>query len=325
MKRKFWKVLGIIILSVILLVVIAASFVAIFLPNTGKPEDLHIERTAARVERGKYLANNVAACMDCHSSRDWSLYAGPIKPGNFGGGGDKFDKTMGLPGTVYAKNITPYALDKWTDGEVFRAITTGESRDGSPLFPMMPYLNYGKLDREDIYCIISYIRSLTPEKNDVPEGKLDFPVNIIMHTVPTEAAFVKRPSETDVVNYGKYMITMAGCAECHTNGDKGPAFAGGAEFMQPAGIARVANITPDKETGIGTWTKEAFVRRFKMYEDSAYRPAKMQKDEVNTPMPWMMYRGMKQSDLEAIYTYLQTVKPVKNKVNKFEKKPMAVL
>lgn len=144
-----------------------------------------------------------------------------------------------------------------------------------------------------------------------------------MHTMPAKAAFTQKPSPADTVNYGKYLVQVASCGDCHTNKEKGE-FAGGNEFQQPAGILRVANITPDNETGIGTWTKEMFVRRFKMYADSSYKPRKVGADEVNTMMPWMMYKGMQQSDLEAIYAYLRTVKPVHNSVVKFQNKNNAI-
>ncbi len=323
MIRKILKTVLIVVLSLVVLVACAAAYIVTFLPNTGKPEELTIERTPERIERGKYLANNVAACMDCHSARDYSLYAAPVKEGAFGAGGDRFDQSMGFPGVFYSRNLTPYALGNWTDGELFRAITTGVSKDGSPLFPMMPYQNYGKIDKEDVYSIIAYIRTLQPVKTDVPEPEPAFPFNIIEHTMPAKAAFTQKPSPGDTINYGKYLVQVASCGDCHHNEKKGE-FAGGNEFQQPTGILRVANITPDNETGIGTWTKEMFVQRFKMYADSSYKPRQMGADEVNTMMPWMMYKGMQQSDLEAIYAYLRTVKPVHNSIVKFEKKSEAI-
>src|SRR6478672_11518604 len=130
MKRKILKRVTVVVFSLLVLVVCAAAYIVTFLPNTGKPEALTVERTPERIERGKYLANNVAACMDCHSARDYSLYAAPVKEGAFGGGGDRFDQSMGFPGVLSSRNLTPYALSNWTDGELFRAITTGVSKDG---------------------------------------------------------------------------------------------------------------------------------------------------------------------------------------------------
>jgi hypothetical protein len=82
---------------------------------------------------------------------------------------------------------------------------------------------------------------------------------------------------------------------------------------------RSANITPDTETGIGTWTEQQFVDRFKVFADSSYVPPVFGKGEFNTVMPWMMYAQMTTDDLKAIYAYLKTVKPIKNQVQRFTK------
>jgi hypothetical protein len=94
-------------------------------------------------------------------------------------------------------------------------------------------------------------------------------------------------------------------------------FAGGREFKLPAGSIYTANITPDLETGIGNWTKQQFVDRFKVYAVSAHNMPAVSDTDFQTIMPWTMYGGMKVQDLEAIYTYLRTVKPIKNQVVKF--------
>ncbi|HTN22233.1 MAG TPA: hypothetical protein VL125_17275 [Pelobium sp.] len=54
--------------------------------------------------------------------------------------------------------------------------------------------------------------------------------------------------------------------------------------------------------------QKIFVQRFKMYADSNYRPEKAGKTLRDTSMPWMMYAGMKTSDLEAIYAHLKSLK-----------------
>ena len=317
---KVLKVTGIIILILVVLAFSAGIYVKTALPNTGEPKDLKIERTEARILRGKYLANNVAVCMDCHSTRDWGIYSAPLKEGNFGGGGEEFNSQLGFPGNFYAPNITPAAIGQWTDGEIFRAVTTGVSKDGHALFPIMGYQRFGKMDEEDVLSIIAYIRTLAPVEHKVPVSKADFPVNFLINTMPQKAAFQSMPAKSDNVAYGKYMVNVAGCVECHSKVDKGQLiegteFGGGREFQLPGGIIRSANITFDN-TGIGSWTKEAFVKRFKAYTDSAYVPVVVKPGEINTPMPWAMYAGMEQSDLEAIYDFLKSNKPIVNKVEK---------
>src|SRR5690606_41947964 len=85
----------------------------------------------------------------CHSPRDWSRFSGPITPGTLGMGGDRFDQTVGMPGVFYARNITPAGIGRYTDGELFRVITSGVTKEGHAIFPLMPYPYYGKMDPED--------------------------------------------------------------------------------------------------------------------------------------------------------------------------------
>jgi hypothetical protein len=185
----------------------------------------------------------------------------------------------------------------------------------------MPYQHYGKVSREDIYNIIAYIRSLKPQTNDVPKSKPDFPVSLLMHLAPQKPTFVAIPPDTDTVHYGGYLVMMAGCAECHSKVSKGAVipgteFGGGREFQFPAGIVRTPNITLHS-TGIAYMDRSAFIHRFKQYTDSSYHSPALTPKDFNTPMPWTMYAGMKESDLAAIYAYLSTIKPIDNKVVKF--------
>jgi mono/diheme cytochrome c family protein len=189
----------------------------------------------------------------------------------------------------------------------------------------MPYHGYGQLDQEDIYSIVAYVRSLEAVKHDIPAPEKDFPVNILINTMPSKANLQPKPAESDVLATGKYMTRASGCVECHSMREKGKIvggteFGGGMEFMFPSGIVRSANITPDKTTGIGLWTEDAFVKKFKMYADSGYVPHKVGPTEMNTTMPWMMYAGMKEQDLRAIFTYLRSLSPISHTVVKFQPK-----
>ena len=323
--KKLLKALFVLAICLISLVASAAAYVYFFLPNVGKPTALKVEITPERIEKGKYLATSVAVCIDCHSTRDWSLYSGPIKGVTYGKGGETFDKKMGFPGNFYSRNITPASLGSWTDGEIFRAITSGVSKDGTALFPLMPYQHYGKADKEDIYSIIAYIRSLKPIENKVTASKADFPVNILMHLAPVKPSFVSKPAESDSVHYGEYLVNMASCVTCHSKENKGEViagteFGGGREFLFPSGTVRSLNITMHK-TGIAYMNRQQFIQRFLSYRDSSYQPIKIQPEkDFNTPMPWTMYAHMKESDLAAIYAFLKTVKPIDNKVEKFTAK-----
>lgn len=298
------------------------SYVTFALPDVGSAPDLKVEITPERVERGRYLASHVTVCIDCHSPRDWAKFSGPYDTARTGAGGEKFDHNAGLPGEIYSPNITPANLRSWTDGEIYRAITSGVKKDGSAIFPLMPYKSYGRMDNEDIYSIIAYIRTLPEQAAKTYPRKLDFPLNFIVNTIPVKGEPQHLPSKSDTLSYGAYLVNASACKDCHTKVEdgefvEGVDFGGGRDFGMPGGTVFSANITPDVETGIGSWTKEEFVARFKAYADSGYQPIRVEKNEFQTIMPWMMYAGMEISDLEAIYTYLKTLKPIRNEVTKF--------
>ncbi|MBS1660599.1 MAG: c-type cytochrome [Bacteroidetes bacterium] len=320
--KKILKTLLFIIAGLVVVVAILALYVKMGLPNVGKPADLKVEATPKRVSRGEYLAKSVAGCMICHSERNFALYGGPVKENSLGMGGELFGRDQGFPGNIYAPNLTPYALGKWTDGELFRAITTGVSRDGRALFPIMNYPAYGKMDQEDVFSIIAYLRTLKPIEHDVQKTELDFPLNFIVNTIPAKATLMPIPDSNNAIAYGQYLVRTASCVECHSKAEKGKIvagseFGGGREFASGDGkVLYSANITPDKETGIGNWTRELFIRRFKQYSDSGYQARPVAAGEFNTAMPWMAYTGMRESDLAAIYAYLHSVKPISNAVKK---------
>lgn len=319
--KKLLKYLVIVLAGVALIITAAVAYLLLALPNTGKTPDLEVTITPQKVERGKYLAYHVMMCADCHSMRDFSQFSGPPHPGTEFTGGDVFDHAMGFPGKFTSSNITPYGIGDWTDGELFHLITTGVKPDGNPIFPVMPYHKFGQMDREDIEAVIAYLRTLEPVETNHPASKPDFPMNLIMRTMPKAANLTSKPPKSDVVAYGKYMINAAACFDCHTNFSKGkyvgPEGGGGREFQFPDGsIVRTPNLTPH-ETGIKHYTKESFIQRFKMYADSGFVLPKVKSGEFQTIMPWYMYSGMTEEDLTAIYAYLQTLEPYDNMVERY--------
>jgi hypothetical protein len=80
---------------------------------------------------------------------------------------------------------------------------------------------------------------------------------------------------------------------------------------------RSANITPDADTGIGSWTEQQFIDKFKGFETPNDATLSDPERRQNTVMPLTAYAGMTREDLSAIYTYLRTMKPVINRVNRF--------
>ena len=317
--KKIGKILIYFVVLVLLVIIAAVSYVTLALPNVGAPEDIKIAITPERVARGKYLANNVSMCMDCHSQYEWTKPGEEVPADKLGSGGRVFDEAAGLPGTLYSPNITPYKLAAWTDGEIFRAITTGVRKDGSAIFPIMQWPYFAKMDREDLYSIIAYLRTLKPVKTkDYPKPSLNFPVNLLVHTMPRKAPLGVLPSPTDTLAYGAYLANAAVCRECHSKDDKGTLipgkeFSGGREFKIDGKLYFSSNITPDRTTGIGSWSADIFVQLFKSRGDTA-KQVKGAAPVGISPMPWYHYSGMKEGDLRAIFAYLHTIKPISNRV-----------
>lgn len=319
---KVVKYLLYVLASLIAVLVVGLLYVLIAFPKVSPPTDMKVEITPEKVERGRYLAYHVMMCADCHSIRNFDIYSGPPIPGTEFVGGDIFDQSMGFPGKFISSNITPYGIGDWTDGELFRLVTTGVTRENRAIFPVMPYHNFGKLDPVDIESVIAFLRTLEPVEKEHPKSKADFPFSLILKTIPGDPSFTIKPDQNDKVAYGKYLYTAAACGDCHTNFEKGkfvgPDGGGGREFEMPDGsVLRTANLTPH-ETGLLHYNKDVFVKRFKMYTDSNYVLPKVKSGEMQTIMPWYMYSGMTEDDLSAIYDYLQTLTPYDNYVVKYD-------
>ena len=150
-------------------------------------------------------------------------------------------------------------------------------------------------------------------------------------------------SEKEMIARGKYLVTSGGCHDCHSPkvfGPQGPkidetkilsghpAEMKLAEFdpailepgkyvlftqdvtaaIGPWGASFAANLTPDNETGIGTWQPEMFINALRTGKHlGAGRP-------ILPPMPWEMVGKLTDEDLLAVFTYLKSIPPIKNKV-----------
>lgn len=278
--------------------------------------DLHVDASPANVARGAYLVNHVSDCFGCHSP----LTPGHMPvPGKEGAGGRLFDENDGLPGTIYTTNLTSdpeTGLGNWTDGEILRAMREGVAKDGTPLFPIMPYPNYHQMSDADAHAVIAYLRTLKPVRNVVPERKLKFPLGIIVNFIPKPVDGVVPDPGPDPVARGEYLVKIASCADCHTpmkggQPDKSKAMAGGMHFaMGPTSVVS-ANITQDRDTGIGNWTDEQIATAI----TQGVRP---DGKGLRPVMPWPAYKGLMPEDVAAMVSYLRTIKPIRNELpNRF--------
>lgn len=117
-----------------------------------------------------------------------------------------------------------------------------------------------------------------------------------------------------IIKRGAYLVNgpMA-CANCHTPRAPdfsllpGKDFAGGFHLVDPAFDLYSANITPDKETGIGNWTDAQIIRAIREGVDN-------EGHIIFPPMPVPTYNNLSDDDVKAIVAYLRTLKPVHNVV-----------
>ncbi|CAH2396752.1 cytochrome c [Mesorhizobium escarrei] len=117
------------------------------------------------------------------------------------------------------------------------------------------------------------------------------------------------------IKRGEYLVTIGGCNDCHTPGyffgkPDMSRFLGGSDvgFEIPGqGVFVGRNITPDKETGIGSWTPEQIV--------AAIQTGERPDGRILAPiMPWHAFAHLTADDATAIAAFLQSVKPVGNQV-----------
>jgi mono/diheme cytochrome c family protein len=293
-----------------------AGYLLLRQPASARPLSLKVEMTPERIARGKYIFT-LADCNGCHSARDFSRFGGPVIPGH-AGEGVEFPKEMGLPGRIASRNITTdveTGIGAWTDGEKIRAIREGISRDGTMLFPMMPYEHYRNMSDEDAMSLVAYLNTLPPVRHKVERSQIDFPASVLVKSAPKPVRAVPATDRGDRLAWGRYLVSVAGCIECHSESEKGAPkagleFAGGKAFHFPGVVVVSANITPDPQTGIGRWREQDFLDKFQQYREYAENGAPPAGPENFTVMPWLEFSQLDANDLGAIYTFLRNQKPV---------------
>ncbi len=264
-------------------------------------------RAEIAVERGKYLVEVLGTCGNCHTPKGPQ---GPIAEKHMAGG-FKIEEPFGVAVTP---NITPdkeTGIGTWTDEEIIRAIREGKRKDGRTLGPPMAYYLYRNLSDSDVRAMVAYLRTLKSIKNTVPPSQ--YKISLPPSYGPPVTS-VPDPPKGDPVKYGEYLAGPIGhCSACHTpmgpegRRDQSRLFAGGFAFHGPFGVSYGANLTPDKETGIGSWTDEQIIR--------GIYGARPDGRTLLPPMPWPYYAGkIADGDMKAILAYLRSLKPVKNKV-----------
>jgi mono/diheme cytochrome c family protein len=143
------------------------------------------------------------------------------------------------------------------------------------------------------------------------------------------------------VGGGGYLVVVMGCNDCHTPykmGKNGPEpdmsrmLSGHPENLKmppppkvqepwgmvgavtntawagPWGISYTSNITPDQNTGIGIWTEDMFIKAMRTGKHMGTSRT------ILPPMPWPWYAQMRDEELKAIFAYLKSIPPIRNRV-----------
>jgi hypothetical protein len=320
--NRFGRILAWLLVALSVVLAVGITFTIGWRPFVG-PQARSVtsrkfDSTPARLVRGEYLVENVTDCMGCHAAHDWTAHDAPVRPNTLGAGQD-MTILKGFPGKVYAPNITPdrdTGAGTWSDDQLARAIREGVGHDGRALFPFMPYPDFRALSDEDLASIIVYVRSLPPVRQQQPPTELIFPVNYLIRSAPQPLDTpVSDPDFSTPERRGKYLVTIAGCADCHTpqdaHGQPLPDldFGGGFVLDGPWGRVASANLSPDP-SGIPYYDEALFT--------AVIRTGYVKARKLNQIMPWHIYRRMTDEDIAAMFAYIKTFKPVRHHVDNAE-------
>ncbi len=250
--------------------------------------DLQAVALERAIKRGQHLVVSRTGCNGCH--------------GNDFGGATIID--VALVAHWVAPNLTTgegSATKGFTANDWDRAVRHGVRRNGRT--SSMPSGDYINLTDHELSDIVAYIRSLPPVNKDMGAVKLGPVFSFVIATDPNvfvaakldhdKPHAVEPPAEAPSVALGEHIVQV--CRGCH-----GQQLSGGKLAGDPD-MPIVANITPH-ETGLKSWSEADFIR--------ALREGK-RKDgtSISKMMPWQGYGQMTDTELKAVWAYLQTVPP----------------
>jgi mono/diheme cytochrome c family protein len=253
-----------------------------------------------QIERGRYLAV-LSDCASCHT------VPGSNQP--FAGG-----RAIETPfGNIVAPNITPdpeTGIGSWSDDAVDAAIRKGLRRNGSRLYPAMPYTAYTKMSRDDVLAIRAYLNTVTPVSKAVVANTLPFPFNIRALMRVWNALYFNhgdyRPDTRKSAewNRGAYLVDGPGhCGACHTpktflGGDRTDQYLRGG-FLQGWSAP---DITGDSRVGVGAWSVDDLVAYLKTGHNRVSAATGPMAEVVS-----LSTEQMTNADLNAIAAYLKSL------------------
>ncbi|WP_405045142.1 MULTISPECIES: c-type cytochrome [unclassified Paraburkholderia] len=287
----------------------AASAAAAAAAANAKP----VAANAVQIARGEYLAR-AGDCIACHTVPSQKM---------FGGG-----RPMETPfGTLYTPNISSdkeFGIGAWTADEFYRMLHDGKSRDGTLLYPAMPFASYTKVTRADSDAIYAYLLSTQPVHQPNRAHSLRFPYNQRSLLLGWRALFFREgefkpdPKQSAEWNRGAYLVEGLGhCTMCHTainalgGNSASKAFEGG---LIPLQNWYAPSLTSNKEAGLGDWSIEDIVDL--LHAGVSNRGA------VYGPMAEVVYDSFQyltEDDVRAVAVYLKSLPGHSGEVDKSPK------
>ncbi|TDG06447.1 c-type cytochrome [Paraburkholderia guartelaensis] len=287
----------------------AASAAAAAAAANAKP----LAHNAELIARGEYLAR-AGDCIACHTVPSEQM---------FGGG-----RPMETPfGTLYTPNISSdktFGIGAWTADEFYRMLHEGKSRDGTLLYPAMPFASYTKVTRADSDAIFAYLLSTQPVHKENRPHDLRFPYNKRALLLGWRTLFFRQgefkpdPTQSAEWNRGAYLVEGLGhCTMCHTAinalGGNSPskAFEGG---LIPVQNWYAPSLTSNKEAGLGDWSIEDIV--------DLLHAGVSKRGAVYGPMAEVVYDSFQyltEDDVRAVAVYLKSLPGRNNEVDKSPK------
>lgn len=316
MKTLLKILLGVLALAVLIFAGGAAKIHFSGIPSYEVNDvEYHAKATPENLQRGKQLV--LTLCANCHRDPESGLLVG------------KEMKDAADFGLVYSQNITQdkeHGIGAWSDGDLLRLLRTGVLPNGRYTPPYMVKLPH--MADEDLEAIIAFLRSddplvapqAIPDKACEPNFLNKFLCNVAFKPLPMPEKIIEMPDTTDKVAWGKYLTVNLDCWACHSQSfevlniaepEKTPGYLGGGNPIPNMDGKRIvsSNISSDEETGIGNWTAEAFVRAVKFG---------LKDGEEALRYPMVPFTHISDAEAAAIFAYLQSVPPVKNKVLRTE-------
>jgi mono/diheme cytochrome c family protein len=271
------------------------------------------QASAQELVRGKYVFGATGGC-GCHTVKDQPVNAG----------GRRYD---GPFGTIYSTNITPdreTGIGTWTDEQIITAIRLGRRPSGERLLPVHPYPVFNGMAAGDLRALVTFLRTVPPVKRANQPKRITVPLFESVFLPAWLAAFAPRETPpasapTSGLARGEYLVrAVAHCGECHsprtlTMATDNGRFLGG----NPKGPedAAIPNITPDRDTGIGTWTVEQIAE----YLGTGTKPdgdvaGGLMAEVIDGTLSG--YKDLTEADRLAIAQYLKSIPAVSNKIGK---------